>query len=196
MTITQTPSTLVLETGPRIYLACLAAYNEAGASSVRRTDDQPNGRLHGAWVEADQGEDHVRDCARAMLAGSPAPNSEECAIHDYEGFEGASISEYASFESVCALAEFLSEHGELGAKLYEYYGNNLDDACTALDHYAGKYTSVADFAETLHDDIGTEIPESVSCYIDWERLARDMVLSGDIITFQTGFDAVHVFWSW
>ena len=181
MTNTQMPSTLVSDTGPRIYVACLAAYN--------------SGRLHGTWIEANQGKDHVRDCVRTMLAGSPAPNSEEWAILDYEGFEGASISEYASFESVCALAEFVSEHGEIGAKLYEYYGNNLDDASTAFDHYAGEYTSAADFVETLHDDIETEISESVSYYIDWERLARDMVLSGDIITFQTGFDAVHVFWS-
>lgn len=182
MTNAQMPSTLVADTGPRIYVACLSAYN--------------NGRLHGAWIEADLGEDHIRDRVRAMLADSPEPVSEDWAIHDYEGFEGASISKYASFESVCALAEFIGEHGELGAKLYAHYGNNLDDARTAFDHYAGEYTSAADFAQTLHDDTGTEIPDTLSFYIDWERLARDMSLSGDIVTFQTKFDAVHVFWTW
>ena len=81
MTNTQTPSTLVSDTGPRIYVACLAAYNEVGASSVRGTDDQPNGRLHGAWIEADQGEDYIRERVRAMLDTSPEPVSEEWAIH-------------------------------------------------------------------------------------------------------------------
>jgi antirestriction protein len=38
-----------------------------------------------------------------MLADSPIPGAEEWAIHDYEDFEGASLSEYASFETVCAL---------------------------------------------------------------------------------------------
>lgn len=124
MTYTQTPSSLVASTGPRIYVACLASYN--------------SGRLHGTWIEADQGEDHIRDCVRAMLDASPEPSAEAWAIHDYEGFEGLSIREYTSFGSVCAVAEFVSKHGELGVQLYEFYGSNLDDASTAFDHYAGE----------------------------------------------------------
>jgi hypothetical protein len=52
---------------PRIYLACLAAYN--------------NGRLHGAWVDADQGADHIWNELRKMLRASPEPDAEEWAIH-------------------------------------------------------------------------------------------------------------------
>jgi len=63
----------------RIYVACLAAYN--------------SGYLHGQWIDATQGEDHIWTETRAMLAASPIPHTDEWAIHDYEGFEGADLSE-------------------------------------------------------------------------------------------------------
>lgn len=40
-----------------------------------------------------------------------------------------------------------------------------------------------------------QIPQSLRYYIDWEALARDMALNGEIMVFKTGFDEVHVFWS-
>ena len=137
----------------RIYVACLAAYN--------------NGVLHERWIEATRGGDHIWDETRAMLAASPEPDAEEWAIHDYEGFEGANLSEYASFETVCELADFIEEHGELGAKLMSHFGDDLAEARAAFEDYAGEYRSAADFAESLHEDTGTEIPESLRYYIDW-----------------------------
>ena len=165
---------------PRIYVACLAAYN--------------NGRLHGAWIDATEPDEIMRG-VRAMLAASPEPDAEEWAIHDYEGFEGASLSEYASFETVCDLAKFISEHGPLGAKLYREFGDDLAQAEAAFEDYAGEYRSAADFAEEVTRDSGTEIPASFDYYIDWTALARDMALNGEIMVFQTGFDEVHIFWS-
>ena len=170
-----TASAPLPEDRPRIYVVCLAAYN--------------NGCLHGRWIDATT-PDEIMGEVRAMLADSPLPSAEEWAIHDYEGFEGASLSEYASFETVCALADFLGEHGQLGAKVYGYFGNDLDEARAAFDEYAGEYRSAADFAEELTRDSGTEIPPSLEYYIDWQALARDMAL-----VFQTGFDEVHIFWT-
>ena len=80
-----------LEEGPRIYIACLAAYN--------------SGILHGRWIAATM-PDEVQAEVRTMLAESPVPEAEEWAIHDHEGFEDVSVSDYASFESVCDLATF------------------------------------------------------------------------------------------
>ncbi len=111
-----TASALPSEDAPRIYVACLAAYN--------------NGYLHGRWINATT-PDEIMDKVRAMLAASPLPDADEWAIHDYEGFEGASLSEYASFETVCALAEFISEHGRLGAKVHRHYGDDLEQARAA-----------------------------------------------------------------
>ena len=165
---------------PRIYVACLAAYN--------------NGYLHGRWIDATT-PDAIMDVVRAMLAASPIPNAEEWAIHDYEGFEGANLSEYASFETVCELAGFIAEYGELGGKLLNHFGDDLAEARAVFEDYSGEYLSAADFVEQLHEDTGTVIPKSLRYYIDWDALARDMALNGEIMVFQTGFDEVHIFWS-
>ena len=103
-----TATALPPEDIPRIYVACLAAYN--------------NGCLHGRWIDATT-PDEIMAEVRTMLAASPIPGSDEWALHDHEGFEGASLSEYASFETVCALADFIAEHGRLGAKVYGYFGS-------------------------------------------------------------------------
>jgi antirestriction protein len=165
---------------PRIYVACLAAYNA--------------GRLHGRWIDATT-PDEIRAEVRAMLTASPEPDAEEWAIHDHEGFEGIGPAEYASFETVCDLADFIAEHGQLGARLYRNCGDDLEQARAAFEDYAGKYRSAADFAEELHRDLGTSVPECLSDYIDWLALARDMAMGGEIMVFQTEFDAVHVFWT-
>lgn len=165
---------------PRIYVACLAAYN--------------NGYLHGCWIDATTPEE-IMAHVRAMLADSHLPDADEWSIHDYEGFKGASLSEYASFETVCALVDFIAEHGRLGAKVHRHYSDDLEQARAAFDDYAGEYRSVADFAEELTRESGTEIPASLQYYIDWDAMGRDMELNGDIFTVETGFDQVHIFWS-
>jgi antirestriction protein len=162
----------------KIYVACLAAYN--------------NGILHGRWIDATQGEDHIWEGIKAMLAESPIPGAEEHAIHDYEGFEGARIEEYSGIAEVAELAVFIDEHGEIAGKLVEHFGD-LDAAREAIeDHYAGEYKSLADFAQELTEQ-STEIPASLEYYIDWERMARDLAIN-DVLTIETGFECVHIFW--
>lgn len=102
--------TNVSDSNPRIYVACLAAYN--------------SGYLHGAWIDADQDADEIRDGIAAMLARSPVEDAEEYAIHDYEGFEGVSISEYAGIDTVARMGAFIAEHGALGASLLEQFGGD------------------------------------------------------------------------
>lgn len=163
----------------RIYVACLAAYN--------------NGRLHGKWIEANQDPYDIWDEVSAMLLASPEEDAEEWAIHDYEGFEGCNVSEYDSFDHVSKLAEFIEEHGVLGAKLVEHH-SDLKDARKALeDHYAGEYESLSDFAQEITEQ-GTPIPDNLAFYIDYEKMARDLEL-GDVLTIKTAFDQVHVFWA-
>lgn len=163
----------------RIYVACLAAYN--------------NGILHGRWINADQDADDIRSEITAMLKASPIADSEEYAIHDYEGFDGAPVSEYHGIEEVAALAAFIAEHGDLGAELFKHYGD-IGTAETALDEdYCGEYRSLADYAEQLTEET-VSIPESLRYYIDYEAMARDMAIN-DVLVIETGFECAHVFWS-
>ena len=161
----------------RIYVACLASYN--------------NGTLYGEWIDAAQGVDGIWKDVSQMLLKSPAEYAEEWAIHDHDGFGGIHISEYESFESIAASAEFLEEHGDLGAKLISYYGD-LDDARNAIsDNYAGQYDSVSDYAEQLTEET-TQIPEALRYYIDYEKMGRDLEIN-DVLTIEDGHN-VHVFW--
>ena len=165
---------------PAIYLACLASYNA--------------GLLHGAWVWAEDADD-IQAGAREMLAASPEPFAEEWAIHDYAGFEGLRVEEYESFEAVADKAAFIAERGELGAKLAEHFGGNLDEARRAFESYAGEYESLADYAEGFTLETGTEIPAALRNYIDWASMAQDLELNGDVLTIEMGYKSIHVFWS-
>ena len=171
--------TNVSDSTPRIYVACLAAYN--------------NGYLHGAWIDADQDADQIRGAIAAMLARSPVEDAEEYAIHDYEGFEGVSISEYAGIDIVARMASFIAEHGALGAGLLEQFSGDMDQAESTLeDCYHGQFASLADYMEELTTESVT-IPEALLYYVDWQAMARDAEMSGDLFTIETTHGEVHVF---
>jgi len=165
----------------RIYVACLAAYN--------------NGHLHGAWINATQSLDDIQHEVSEMLADSPVRDAEEYAIHDYEGFEGYEISEYQGLQSTHDIACFIEEYGAVGAETLGYACDDINEAENIMiNQRCGKYTSLADFARELTEETG-DIPTHLEHYIDYERMGRDMELSGDIFTIETGFEAVHVFWN-
>ena len=164
----------------RIYVACLAAYN--------------NGHLHGAWIEVTD-EAAIWQAVQDMLAASPIEeDAEEWAIHDYEGFAGAEVGEYFSFASVVELAEYITENGELGAEVLNYYGGNIEDAKARFDEYAGEYDSLEAYAEELTEQSGETIPERLAPYIDYKAMAHDYEQSGDFLTFEVS-GSVHIFWA-
>ena len=154
---------------PRIYVACLAAYN--------------SGWLQGAWIDVGDDADAVWAAIAAMLKTSPVARAEEWAIHDYEGFGGVEI------------AGFLRERGVLGALVLEHVGGDVEAARTTLDEqYHGVFESLADCFQALTEET-TVIPGALRNYIDWQAMGRDAQLSGDVFTLETAHDAVHVFWA-
>ncbi len=165
----------------RIYVADLAAYN--------------NGKLHGVWINATDDLDDIQEQVNQMLAKSPEGFAEEYAIHDYEGFEGYALGEYEGLKSAHEIACFIEEYPDFAGKLLNNFGGDIDEAKTAAeDNYSGCYKSLADFAEEMTE--GTiQIPDNLAYYIDYERMGRDMELSGDIYTIETGYEEVHVFWN-
>jgi antirestriction protein len=164
---------------PKIYVACLATYN--------------SGILHGAWIDADQEEDAMRAEVAAMLEASSIPEAEEYAIHDYEGFGEVRLEEYTAIGTVAHMAAFAADHGELGMAVLAHFCGDFEEARDALeDRYLGKFSSLADYMQDMMEECAS-IPESLRFYIDWQAMARDTELSGDVLTITTAHDEVHVF---
>lgn len=165
----------------KIYIADLAAYN--------------SGYLHGVWVDATDELDDIQDQINAMLKASPVQGAEEYAVHDYEGFDGYSVGEYDSIDTLHDIARFIEEQPELAGALLDHFCGDLDEARKAAeDSYNGCYKSVADYAQDLTKQT-SEVPKNLEFYIDYERMGNDMEMSGDIFTIETAHDEVHVFWN-
>lgn len=176
-------------TTPRIYVACLAAYN--------------NGKLHGEWIDANQDADDLWKAINAILAKSPEPGAEEWAIHDYEGFEGIELGENPDIAFVSKLAEIIDDkNGEVITRLHSHLGNaktvdGLDETKEYFEeHYAGAFKSLEDWAyEFAMDTQGKDSLGSYASYIDWERVGRDAEIGGDVFTIDTDDGKTHVFWN-
>jgi antirestriction protein len=171
-----------MSTTPRIYVACLAAYN--------------NGRLYGEWIDADQSADELHEDVRRMLAASPEPGAEEWAIHDYEGFGELRLSEWETFERVSAIATGIAEHGDAFSAWLSYDGSQDATDLQAFEYaYRGEWDSLRAFAENFADDIGLydAAEKSGSHYVtvDIDALERDL----DIELYSTESDhhTVYVF---
>ncbi|PLR21912.1 antirestriction protein ArdA [Caulobacter zeae] len=164
---------------PRIYVACLAAYN--------------CGQLHGAWIKVEDDQEAVLEAVALMLAASPQPGAEEYAIHDYEDFGGVEIGEYMPMAKVVEIAAFLRERGTLGALVLDHFNGDLDQAEEALeDGYHGRFSSLADYVQILTEET-IEIPQALRLYIDYEAMARDVAINGDLFTIAADQGEVHVF---
>lgn len=172
---------------PRIYVASLSDYNA--------------GRLHGAWIDADQDDDDLGTDIQKMLDSSPEPNAEEWAIHDYEGFGPLRLGEYEDLGAVAKVGRGIAEHGPAYTHWAEIVGMGDPDELERFeDVYLGHHESAETYAEELLDDLGTfdlverSVPEHMQPYVtvDVEGFARDLELSGDITTSE-GDGGVYVF---
>jgi antirestriction protein len=169
------------DTTPRIYVACLAAYN--------------NGKLHGIWIDCNQDADGIWKEINAMLSSSPESDAEEWAIHDYENWQGLLIGENESIECIAEIAELLQEHGKAFA-VYCNYHNSDANAKDSQDCYVEKYESEEEFAYGFWEELGiVEQLEKLgvySFYIDWEAVARDLFINS-YFSVETGYKEVYVF---
>ena len=164
-------------TTSRIYVACLAAYN--------------NGHLHGQWIEANQEPKAIHEEIQEMLKQSPIPRAEEWAIHDYEGFVGIRLSEYEDIAKVSEIAGLVTELGVAWALYADHVGLEYATKEGFEEAYQGEWDSEEDFAENLAEDT-MEIPEHLQYYIDYEKLARDLFIN-DYFSAQGEDYKIHVF---
>ena len=178
-------------TDTRIYVASLSDYND--------------GRLHGAWIDADGEPDDLDEQVQAMLARSPmrseAGGAEEWAIHDYEGFGPLRLGEYEDIATISTIGQGIAEHGPAFAHWAAISGTSDRDELARFDDvYLGHWESVAAYAEELLEDLGIDdlleraIPEHLQAYVhvDVEGFARDLEYSGDLSSSE-GDDGVYLF---
>ena len=175
-----------IEHPPRIYVASLSDYNA--------------GRLHGKWIEAAQDANELQKAVTSMLKDSPTPGAEEFAIHDFENFGPLKLHEYESLGTVSRLALGITTHGPAFAHFASFFGTNDNTLNEFEDAYFGHYDSIEKYADQILDDLGYVkqvddlLPEYLQPYVtfDVEGFARDMELSGDVVTSE-GDGGVYVF---
>lgn len=170
------------ENTPKIYVACLSAYNA--------------GHLHGLWIDATQDPEDIEDDINWMLSWSPVADDEPCeeyAIHDYENFPGFSLREYESLEYISKLGQALyySDDADAMAAWLNYAKDVIHEpdieklAEEFSSYYCGHWDSERDFV-LKSDEIEeiynwSEFEKNFtfwSLHIDWDSVARDLFIEG------------------
>lgn len=172
------------KTTPRIYIACLAAYN--------------NGKLHGRWINANQEPREIWAEISSVLKTSPERGSEEWAMHDYEGFGEIHLSECPDIAHVSTIARLIQDHGEAFTLWYQSQdGHGFDTEGLEekfSEQWQGAHDSESSFADHLLEETGhlNELPEWARNYFDFESYARDLRFGGDY-SFVRHAGQVYVF---
>jgi antirestriction protein len=167
---------------PRIYVVCLASYN--------------NGRLHGKWIDADQPNEALIDEVRAMLAASQEPGAEEWAIHDYDGFGALRLGENERLARISAIAYGITEHGP-AFSAWLAYDSSRDpaEAKAFTDAYRGEWDSLGAYTEGYAESTGlhqaAEKAGSPYIRVDLDALERDLKIA--VYTVPSGRGTVYVF---
>lgn len=168
---------------PSIWVASLADYN--------------NGILHGDWINANQDETAIWQQIQHILDTSPTARhegapAEEWAIHDYDDFGPLRLDEHENIHTVAILGRHIAQYGPAYAAWADDIG--LDKAAsddaeqTFTGNYLGHYDTKETYVQQAIDDLGLEadldkaVPAPLRYYvqIDYQALARDLELGGDI----------------
>ena len=166
---------------PRIYAACLAAYNA--------------GCLHGEWIDACRSAEEIYEDVQRMLAASPVSGAEEWTIHDYDGFGALRLSEWESVERVSAIAQGITEHGPAFSAWLSYdEDRDLNDQAFE-DTYRGEWVSMHDYAENYAEDVGMYDAAEKTGFsyvtVDLDMLTRDLDI--ELYSVESDHHTVYIF---
>ncbi|MEH6373674.1 antirestriction protein ArdA [Streptomyces sp. KLMMK] len=171
----------------RIYVACLASYN--------------NGILHGEWLDATQDPDDIYEGITQVLKSSPIKGAEEFAIHDYDDFGSIRLGEYESIENVHAIAAALDEWPSSVVAHYHAEGVDAEDLDDHIrDRFIGtaeeeldEVSALASYILTEEDWFWDELPERFRTHSSAiaRSEARDRLLSGSTFAIYAGAGTWH-----
>lgn len=170
---------------PRIYVACLASYN--------------NGILHGDWIEID-GWENIQKRISEILKSSSIPSAEEWAVHDHELC--GHLGEYPGLDTLEAIqnAFVAAERNFVEWEPFVAYCEHLgelisrDQILNFQEAYAGTAECLETWCERFLCESGQldEIPERFQIYFDIEKFSRDMEIN-NVFTIEHNGE-VFVFW--
>ena len=125
--------------------------------------------------------------------------AEEFVITKFMGFKGLVHDTYGPLTYSTPLSEvreaalYLERYGEAAIEVLEHFGS-VETATEAYQNaYYGAYESLEDYAYEMYQDSLEGVPEHVKRYIDYEAIARDMDLGGEVIVVETGYKEAHIF---
>ena len=156
-----------------VCIQCLASYN--------------NGIHHFQWVDLEaliQEGESLDECIAWVMETSPTPGAEEWIFSDSSGLPSFLQGESVDARLLWAYAQEL--HGVMEHHK-EAYKACCDQLAWIVD--AEKFEEalvgegrVEDFVEEFFDE--SELPDWVAQYVDWDALAADLKLNGDL--FEAG----------
>lgn len=190
---------------PRIYVADLASYNngvlhgvwidldgkdaddvhEEIRAKVLRTSKFPNVMVDCPDCEGPLDDEDIEEqkiygtlCQTCKGSGK-VPSSEEFAIHDYEGFGRMKVDEYDSIERLVFHAAMIEKHGDAWSIYVDWGTTDEPTEEDFQDRYIGEM-SAEDYVEEFTRDCYGELPKHLEYYINWESMARDWKINGEI----------------
>ena len=156
-------------TTARVYVGTYGKYND--------------GSITGAWLDLDTYADHA-DFIEACKTLHNDEADPELMFQDYEGFPKEYYNESAISPDLWAWLDLDESDRELLAA----YQDGIDataDIETAREAYLGTADTEADYAAEFYEDCMADelkkMPDLLRFHIDWEGVARDMRLSGDVV---------------
>lgn len=162
---------------PRIYVVSLA--------------DHKAGRLHSRWIDADQPAETIREQIAQMLAESKEPAAKEWAIHDHEGFGDLEVSEGEDIGHIAQAAFLIGEYGLMFTSLLRHLGGiaSVEQARRCMEQgFLGAFDNAAKYAyryvEECYGYILRRLPNFIRYNLNYESIAHDMELDGDVFTLE------------
>ena len=155
----------------------------------------------GEWVDIEPGDD--AEFIQAKIEEVMENPDAEWQVMDSEGFGnlGRMVTGSVSCEY---LAGFAAAYGwtldEETWRAFLLFTENLNmdevpDEDNFRDSFEGVWDNAGDWVADMEDSIG-DIPERLVPYVDYEKMARDMVYGGEITVENFGDGRVVIFRNW
>jgi hypothetical protein len=112
----------------------------------------------------------VVSCTRCKGSGK-VPSAEEYAIHDHEGFDGYSVSEFEDLNALAELVRLIEKHGSVYGAHVGQVGTDYASENDFEEKYQGVHDSLEAYAERWAEDTGmlSDARKSTE-YFDFEEI--------------------------